>query len=211
MKTETIGGRIKHLRTDMNLTQKKFAKIIGITQAHLSGVETGKDNPSESLVRIICNEFNVMMGWLKSGEGSIYRGTIDVESFIAMLPAEDRPQPIEEDLKAIFNNKNVRVQESFKNFVGLFRELTSITEDTTGFDMLTIDTFYCMLVSIHECLSKCTEITCNTKDDITTKDFLLLLGKISHSTMECKRDLASDLDNFQKSLVDRLRLNIDIE
>ena len=69
---ETIGARIKHLRKNtFHFSQTYFAAKIDISQAHLSNIENGKDNPSNKLLRVIASEFNVNYEWLKYGVGEI--------------------------------------------------------------------------------------------------------------------------------------------
>lgn len=41
---QRLGYRIKKLREEGNLTQRKFALMIGMDKSYLSGVETGKRN-----------------------------------------------------------------------------------------------------------------------------------------------------------------------
>lgn len=66
-----IGERIKEVRKAKGLTQYQFAQALGITKSHISNVESGTANPSESLIRTICFTFGVSKLWLKTGEGNI--------------------------------------------------------------------------------------------------------------------------------------------
>lgn len=133
------------------------------------------------MLRVICNEFNTTLHWLKSGEEPMFRTIFDVESFIASLSIEEKPPCIAEDLKAVLENKNAKVQNSFHNLVSLFRNMTSINPATSGYDLLIIDTLECMLFSIDSCFSKCTEIAYSVDDKIEKQDFYGLLGKISYN------------------------------
>lgn len=45
-----LGEEIKKIRTTLNIDQKDFAKVIGISNVHLSNVEKGKKLPSEDLL-----------------------------------------------------------------------------------------------------------------------------------------------------------------
>lgn len=65
----TCGERIKALRKESEESQKTFSATIGISQAHLSNIEKGKDNPSDKLLRTIAAEYEVRFEWLKSGVG----------------------------------------------------------------------------------------------------------------------------------------------
>ena len=39
--------RIKKIRKDNKLNQQEFARIIDLSQTHISKIENGKDNPSD--------------------------------------------------------------------------------------------------------------------------------------------------------------------
>lgn len=68
---KTIGERIKYIRKDVyKLTLDRFGEKIGISNAAVSALETGKNNPSEQTVRMICREFRVNEEWLRNGIGA---------------------------------------------------------------------------------------------------------------------------------------------
>lgn len=68
----SLGERIKKVRKESNLTQQKFAELVGSTQNALTGYETGRRNPSRSLINNICKTFNVNENWLRTGEGEMF-------------------------------------------------------------------------------------------------------------------------------------------
>jgi transcriptional regulator with XRE-family HTH domain len=65
----TIGERMKEVRTELGYTQKEFAKILGVSQSHLSGVENGNDQPSETFIRFFATTFKISREWLVNGTG----------------------------------------------------------------------------------------------------------------------------------------------
>ncbi len=64
-----IGIRIKEIRRNHDLKQFDFAQILGIHRAHISKVETGRANPSEQLIKLICEKFKYNEEWIKTGRG----------------------------------------------------------------------------------------------------------------------------------------------
>jgi len=50
------------------MTQKVFARRIGITQSHLSALERGDSEPGASVLFAIGREFNKSVDWLLTGE-----------------------------------------------------------------------------------------------------------------------------------------------
>lgn len=68
----TLGERIKKVRKDKDLTQQLFAAKIGTTANVLTNYETGRRNPSSSVINNICKTFNVSEAWLRAGEGEMF-------------------------------------------------------------------------------------------------------------------------------------------
>lgn len=64
--------RIRKLRKALDLTQAEFAGKIGTTANVLTHYETGRRNPSSSVINNICKTFNVNEAWLRTGEGEMY-------------------------------------------------------------------------------------------------------------------------------------------
>lgn len=68
----TLGERIKKVRKDKDLTQQLFAERIGTTANVLTNYETGRRNPSSSVINNICKTFSVSEDWLRYGTGEMY-------------------------------------------------------------------------------------------------------------------------------------------
>lgn len=66
-----IGSRIRHLRFVRDMTQKEFAASVGIVQGFLSSVESGKKQPSDTLLIALCHRYGVRAEWLLSGKGEM--------------------------------------------------------------------------------------------------------------------------------------------
>lgn len=67
-----MNARIKELRKANGLSQEAFAARIGITKSSVSLIESGKNNPSEQTVLLICERFGVRREWLENGEEPRY-------------------------------------------------------------------------------------------------------------------------------------------
>ena len=59
--------RIKQVRQFNHLTQEVFASRIGITKSSVSLIESGKNNPSDQTIKLICSEFGIRREWLEFG------------------------------------------------------------------------------------------------------------------------------------------------
>ena len=67
-----LGERIKKIRKENKVTQNEFAKILGVSQTHISKIEKGIEKPSETLLLFMSYRYSVDINWLKSGEGNYY-------------------------------------------------------------------------------------------------------------------------------------------
>lgn len=68
-----MNTRVKHIRKLLKLSQEEFAKRLGVTAAGISRIESGKRNLTEQMIVHICKEFNVNEGWLRNGEGEVFK------------------------------------------------------------------------------------------------------------------------------------------
>lgn len=59
MNQDKIGNFIKSIRLDNNLTQKEFANKFGVTYQAVSKWENGKNIPDISIIKSICEEYNL--------------------------------------------------------------------------------------------------------------------------------------------------------
>lgn len=64
--------RIKKIRKVLDLTQQEFAEKIGIKRNTIANYETGRNEPVDSVISLICREFNVNEDWLRNGIGDMF-------------------------------------------------------------------------------------------------------------------------------------------
>ena len=67
---ETIGDRIKNLRLEMDMSQKKFAEYAGIHPSDINKVESGKASLGPQTLTRIAEAFHVGIEWLQYGDES---------------------------------------------------------------------------------------------------------------------------------------------
>lgn len=65
--------RIKKIRRELDLTQQEFAERIGIKRNTIANYETGRNDPVDSVISLICREFDVREEWLRTGEGEMFK------------------------------------------------------------------------------------------------------------------------------------------
>ena len=72
------------------MTQQEFADRIGIKRNTIANYETGRNDPVDSVVSLICREFNVNENWLRTGEGDMFierSRDEQIASFVGSLQA----------------------------------------------------------------------------------------------------------------------------
>lgn len=84
-----MNERIKLLRKEENLNQEDFGKRLGVTKTAISKMELGTYNVTDTMIKLICSEFNVNEIWLRTGEGEIRNYTnasdIAVDHFDSLM------------------------------------------------------------------------------------------------------------------------------
>lgn len=64
--------RIKRIRKEFDLTQQKFADRIGVKQNTVAQYEMGRNIPIDTVISLICREFDVNEDWLRNGTGEMF-------------------------------------------------------------------------------------------------------------------------------------------
>ena len=64
--------RIKKIRKALDLTQQEFADRICVKRGGIANYEIGRNEPTDSVISLICREFNVNEDWLRTGEGEMF-------------------------------------------------------------------------------------------------------------------------------------------
>lgn len=64
--------RLKMLRKELGLTQEKFADRLSIKRNTIAKYETGRNEPIDAVISLICREYNVSEKWLRNGEGDMF-------------------------------------------------------------------------------------------------------------------------------------------
>lgn len=67
-----MNTRIKAVRTQLDMTQDKFAAKMGVKKNNIACYETGKSKPSDSVITLICRTYNVNEDWLRTGVGEMF-------------------------------------------------------------------------------------------------------------------------------------------
>jgi SOS-response transcriptional repressor LexA len=74
------GTRIREARRALGLTQKEFAASLGIVQGFLSGIETGRKSPSDTLLIALTHSYGINPNWLRQGLGEAFKGSFPADT-----------------------------------------------------------------------------------------------------------------------------------
>lgn len=86
-----LGDKIKHLRTQNNMTQPDLAKKLGVTVRTIAYYENNERQPKKSIIMELCKLFHVTTDYLLSNDEAFlveaedkygYRGKKKAEEFI---------------------------------------------------------------------------------------------------------------------------------
>ena len=85
-----MNKRIKQIRLELGLTQQEFADRIKVKRNTVATYEMGRSTPSDSVIALICKEFNVNEEWLRYGKGKPYRDKdMDFEAICSEINVKD--------------------------------------------------------------------------------------------------------------------------
>ena len=63
-----IGLRLKEARNALSLTQTAFSQPLGVRQSHISGIEKGEREPSDTLILLMEYHYGISRTWIRDGE-----------------------------------------------------------------------------------------------------------------------------------------------
>lgn len=90
--TETVGDRIKRIRTEKGLKPQDLSYRTGISQLYIDDAEKGREPLPGPMIRALAAELGVSETWLRTGEGSP-EGSIATEALrMASMLEKEAPE-----------------------------------------------------------------------------------------------------------------------
>lgn len=77
-----MNERLKVIRKGTHLNQEEFGKILGVTKASISRLESGINKLTDRMIISICREFNINEDWFRYGDGNMYSSMTENEQDI---------------------------------------------------------------------------------------------------------------------------------
>lgn len=103
--SKLLGDNVQRLRKKNNLTQTELAEKIGISQKHLSDIETGTKFPSAGIIEKLAHELNVQVSILFGGSDAY-----DISNKVTALVMNN----LQPKLNLIFNDVE-EIKKMLKN------------------------------------------------------------------------------------------------
>lgn len=118
--SKLLGDNVQRLRKKNNLTQTELAEKIGISQKHLSDIETGTKFPSAGIIEKLAQELNVQISILFGGS-DVY----DISNKVTALVMNN----LQPKLHLIFNDV-----EEIKKMLKNLKFTVQIDDDNNKFN-----------------------------------------------------------------------------
>ena len=98
-----VSERFKAVRKELGFNQQQFANELGISQTHVSAIETGRENPSTSLLKLLCAKFSIKEDWLIRGVGK---------------PLKEWSMSTDDGIRAKYEQRKVYFEKALRNATG---------------------------------------------------------------------------------------------
>lgn len=122
-----MNERIKEIRKYYSLSQEKFGEKLGVTKAAISRMELGTYNVTDTMLKLICSEYNVNPEWLKTGIGEMIVES-DTFSFEEYIKNKDLTE-LEIDIIKAYLSLDSDVRQSLMNQLKAIFTKSSSTGD----------------------------------------------------------------------------------
>lgn len=82
-----MNERLKEIRKSNpnGKTQETFANYLEISKENISSYESGRRNPSDAFIKLVCEKCNVNEDWLRTGNGEMFMPETKDEQISKML------------------------------------------------------------------------------------------------------------------------------
>ena len=110
--SKLLGTNVQKYRKNKNLTQIELSEKIGISQKHLSDIETGTKFPSPGLIEKLAKELNVSVAFLFGGSNpSISDISNNVSTLVMnqLWPTLNNIYNDVEDIKKMLKNLKITI------------------------------------------------------------------------------------------------------
>ena len=114
------------------MTQQEFAEKIGIKRNTIANYETGRNDPVDSVISLICREFDVREEWLRTGEGEMFKPKPSdiLDQLAYKYQFSNADYVIAEKFVSLSPNKR---KEMIENVFGFLHEIEAALSETAPY------------------------------------------------------------------------------
>lgn len=195
--------RIKLIRKNAKLTQVQFGEKLAISGSYVSRLESGKEEPTEMLLKLIALTFNISTDWLINGKGTIQvsRGETD---YFERAYNKEHTKKLEEILDElntfVNNNPQYPIALNLSAVLSSFTDILKISSINPAVGMLIFE----RITNIN--LELCYQLEFILKEDVNSINFdvvtykhLLLLSQTINEELKTLSDILYD---YGKLIID---------
>lgn len=112
-----MNSRIKQIRKYYDLTQKKFAERIGVKQNTVAQYEMGRNTPIDTVISLICREFNINEEWLRNGTGEMFvkASTFSLDDYAKLHDLTEKDKEVVRRFMELDSDTRDAIYAIFKN------------------------------------------------------------------------------------------------
>lgn len=160
MNQEKIGKFIAHCRKEKNMTQAELAEKLGVTDKSIGNWENGRNMPDLSLFKPLCDELNISLNDLMSGE---------------KVKEKEYQEKLEENIINTIDYTNKKI-ENKSNFIGLILIFFGVLISTSAVSIFPSESSWGSIYSVFGAIISLIGISRFTKKLIHLKRLLFNFG-----------------------------------
>lgn len=87
-----MNERIKQIRSQHGLTQKEFGESLGVSRDTIANFESGRAEPKDTFVKLLCSTYKINEAWLRTGAGQLNNTSNDdakIAAFVGSIMHEE--------------------------------------------------------------------------------------------------------------------------
>lgn len=126
-----MNDRLRLVRSNLRISQAKLAEEMHVTRNIIANYESGRVEPTELFITLLCSKYRVNEEWFRYGTGEMYIGE-SKESVIATITA-NLFNSVESDIRfkliKIINNLSDEQLETFRDIAKQLLENSESQEE----------------------------------------------------------------------------------
>ena len=197
---QDISSRIKEVRVSNKMTQTKFGNELSVTASYISRLESGREKPTDMLLKLIALRFNVATDWLFFGKGNKSYMSKASYDFYDRTSADNFHKGVLQnldDIKLYFSEyKNSSVDLHMNAILMELKSLLEIYNDNPAYEAVVFENLANIIIEMCDMIKRISLLD-RLSDDYTISLFKFLRnGSASISELIMKYEDLFSKNNF---------------